>query len=279
MPPDVPRIVLVDTFRDEAEEALRVAHALGERLYGIRLDTPAERGRVTPELVLEVRARLDQAGFEHVKIIVSGGLSPDRIAIFKDAGAPVDSYAVGSYIAVPRRSTSPATSRRSMAVPIAKRGRIPGLTASPRSSRSSWPSGVLTGSRTVLVPRGSIGAMTSDERDQGHDDPEPDGEPALDETARRLDELAERETAYGLLQRGKQLLPGATTRRRRCCSSAPRDSSRARARSSRRSPAPTTTAASMARRRCVRRAAAHRPECATTGALRPGSGALAGRPA
>ena len=89
---DVPRIVLVDTFQDEAEEALRVAHALGDRLYGVRLDTPAERGRVTPDLVLEVRARLDQAGFEHVRIIVSGGLTPDRIRNFKDAGAPVDSY-------------------------------------------------------------------------------------------------------------------------------------------------------------------------------------------
>ena len=68
--PDVPRIVLVDTFKDEAEEALRVAHALGDRLYGIRLDTPSERGRVTADLVHEVRARLDQAGFQHVKIIV-----------------------------------------------------------------------------------------------------------------------------------------------------------------------------------------------------------------
>src|SRR3954451_6886088 len=59
---DVPRIVLVDTFKDEAEEALRVAHALGDRLYGIRLDTPSERGRVTADLVKEVRARLDQEG-------------------------------------------------------------------------------------------------------------------------------------------------------------------------------------------------------------------------
>ncbi len=95
VPPDVPRIVLVDTFKDEAEEALRVAHALGDRLYGVRLDTPSERGRVTADLVDEVRARLDQAGFHHVKIIVSGGLTPDRIQYFKDAGAPVDSYAVG----------------------------------------------------------------------------------------------------------------------------------------------------------------------------------------
>src|SRR5205085_3168526 len=95
---DVPRIVLVDTFKDEAEEALRVAHALGDRLYGIRLDTPSERGRVTPELVKEVRSRLDQAGYKHVKIIVSGGFDPTRINFFKDAKAPVDSYAVGSYI-------------------------------------------------------------------------------------------------------------------------------------------------------------------------------------
>ena len=62
MPPDVPRIVLVDTFHDEAEESVRVADALGDRLYGVRLDTPVERGRVSPDLVQEVRARLDQAG-------------------------------------------------------------------------------------------------------------------------------------------------------------------------------------------------------------------------
>src|SRR5258705_3949205 len=91
--PDVPRIVLVDTFKDEAEEALRVAHALGDRLYGVRLDTPSERGRVTAELVHEVRARLDQAGFDHVKITVSGGLNPGRIAYFKETGAPAGSNA------------------------------------------------------------------------------------------------------------------------------------------------------------------------------------------
>src|SRR6187431_2252880 len=80
---DVPRLVLVDTFKDEAEESLRVAAALGDRLYGIRLDTPSERGRVTPDLVHEVRARLDQAGYGHVKIVVSGGLNPERIGVFK----------------------------------------------------------------------------------------------------------------------------------------------------------------------------------------------------
>ena len=130
--PEVPRIVLVDTFKDEAEEALRVAHALGDRLYGIRLDTPAERGRVTADLVHEVRARLDQAGFGHVKIVVSGGLSPDRIGYFKDAGAPVDSFAVGSYISGATPIDFTGDIKEIDGRPIAKRGRIPGTTHSPR---------------------------------------------------------------------------------------------------------------------------------------------------
>jgi nicotinate phosphoribosyltransferase len=130
--PDVPRIVLVDTFRDEGEEALRVAHALGDRLYGIRLDTPSERGRVTPDLVLEIRARLDIEGFDHVRIVVSGGLTPERIAIFKEAGAPVDSYAVGSHISGASPIDFTADIKAIDGRPIAKRGRIPGLTPSPR---------------------------------------------------------------------------------------------------------------------------------------------------
>jgi nicotinate phosphoribosyltransferase len=130
--PDVPRIVLVDTFRDEAEEALRVAEALGDRLYGIRLDTPAERGRVTADLVTEVRARLDQAGFEKVRIIVSGGLDPDRIRYFKEHGAQVDSFAVGSYISGAGPVDFTGDIKEIDGRPIAKRGRIPGLTSAPR---------------------------------------------------------------------------------------------------------------------------------------------------
>ncbi len=129
---EVPRIVLVDTFKDEAEEALRVAHALGDRLYGIRLDTPSERGRVTADLVHEVRARLDQEGYHHVKIVVSGGLNPDRIRYFREAGAPVDSYAVGSYISGATPIDFTGDIKEIDGRPIAKRGRIPGVTDSPR---------------------------------------------------------------------------------------------------------------------------------------------------
>ena len=135
MPPDVPRIVLVDTFKDEAEEALRVAHALGDRLYGIRLDTPSERGRVTADLVTEIRARLDQAGFGHVTIVVSGGLNPDRIRYFKGQGAAVDSFAVGSYISGRSPIDFTGDIKEIDGVPIAKRGRIPGRTTSPRLQR------------------------------------------------------------------------------------------------------------------------------------------------
>jgi nicotinate phosphoribosyltransferase len=132
MESDVPRIVLVDTFKDEAEEALRVAHALGDRLYGIRLDTPAERGRVTADLVKEVRARLDVEGFGHVKIVVSGGLNPDRIRYFKEQAAPVDSFAVGSYISGATPIDFTGDIKEIDGRPIAKRGRIPGLTPSSR---------------------------------------------------------------------------------------------------------------------------------------------------
>jgi len=129
---DVPRIVLVDTFKDEAEEALRVAYALGDRLYGVRLDTPSERGRVTADLVLEVRARLDQAGFGHVRIVVSGGLTPDRIRQFRERGAPADFYAVGSHISGATPIDFTADIKEIDGKPIAKRGRIPGISPSPR---------------------------------------------------------------------------------------------------------------------------------------------------
>jgi nicotinate phosphoribosyltransferase len=130
--PDVPRIVLIDTFKDEAEEALRVAHALGDRLYGIRLDTPSERGRVTADLVTEIRARLDLEDFHHVKIVVSGGLSPDRIRYFIDNDSPVDSFAVGSYISGAAPIDFTGDIKEIDGRPIAKRGRIPGRTDSPR---------------------------------------------------------------------------------------------------------------------------------------------------
>jgi nicotinate phosphoribosyltransferase len=109
-PPDFNIVVLVDFENDSVRTSLEVARALGERLWGVRLDTSrtlvdrslwAEMGDFDPRgvndrLVRKVRDALDEAGFERVKIVVSGGLDAVRIAEFEAAGVPVDSYGIGS---------------------------------------------------------------------------------------------------------------------------------------------------------------------------------------
>jgi len=132
---DVLRIVLVDTFKDEAEEALRVAEALGKRLRGVRLDTPGERGGVTVDLVKEVRARLDLAGFNHVGIFVSGGLDADRIRQFEAAGCPIHSYGVGMAISGAPPIAFTADIKEIGGKPMTKRARIPGAAANARLAR------------------------------------------------------------------------------------------------------------------------------------------------
>jgi nicotinate phosphoribosyltransferase len=102
--------VLVDFENDSVRTALDVADALGEELWGVRLDTSdqlADRGLVermgqdaprgvAPELVRLVREELDAAGHEHVRIVASGGFNAERIRVFESAGVPVDAYGVGS---------------------------------------------------------------------------------------------------------------------------------------------------------------------------------------
>ena len=135
MPAGVPRTSLVDTFKDEAEESLRVARALGNKLNSVRLDTPGERGGVTVDLVKEVRARLDLAGFKQVGIFVSGGLDPERIRYFIESDVPINGFGVGSYISGAKPIDFTADLHEVEGKPIAKRGRIPGITANPRLKR------------------------------------------------------------------------------------------------------------------------------------------------
>jgi len=52
--------------------------------------------------------------------------------VFKEAGAPVDSYAVGSYISGATPIDFTGDIKEIDGKPIAKRGRIPGRTDSPR---------------------------------------------------------------------------------------------------------------------------------------------------
>ena len=55
--------------------------------------------------------------------------------MFKEAGAPVDSYAVGSYISGATPIDFTGDIKEIDGRPIAKRGRIPGRTDSPRLRR------------------------------------------------------------------------------------------------------------------------------------------------
>jgi len=135
MPPEIPRIALVDTFEDEVRESVTVAKAMRGKLQGVRLDTPSERGRVTADLVKEVRAWLDLEGFKDVKIVVSGGLDPERIRYFINEGAPVDIFAVGSYISDAKPIDFTADLHEVEGKPIDKRGRMPGITPNPKLKR------------------------------------------------------------------------------------------------------------------------------------------------
>jgi nicotinate phosphoribosyltransferase len=102
--------VLVDFDNDSVRTTLEVAHALGPKLWGVRLDTSEqlvdrslfdEMGGFTPtgvnpRLVEKVRAALDKGGFGDVRIVASGGFTAERIEEFESGGVPVDAYGVGS---------------------------------------------------------------------------------------------------------------------------------------------------------------------------------------
>ena len=102
--------VLVDFENDSVRTTLEVADALGDDLWGVRLDTSGqlvdralwhEMGDfvptgVNPRLVERVREALDDAGHERVRIVASGGFDAGRIAEFERLDSPVDAYGVGS---------------------------------------------------------------------------------------------------------------------------------------------------------------------------------------
>ncbi|NUQ01562.1 MAG: nicotinate phosphoribosyltransferase [Armatimonadetes bacterium] len=145
MPPETPRIALVDTNNDCVTDSLRCARALFAEylrltraqqseearkyvLSGVRADTserlcdasveplgdPRLDCGVTPRLVLALRRALDAEGdrievpagerelaqryFRGIRIVVTGGFDPDKIALFERLGLPVDTYGVGSYL-------------------------------------------------------------------------------------------------------------------------------------------------------------------------------------
>ncbi len=111
--PEDELVALVDYNNDAITDSLKVARAFGEDLKGVRVDTSRTmidqyflrnqhllgtfdpRG-VNAELIFALRKALDDEGYGHVKIVVSGGFTESRIREFEERGVPVDTYGVGS---------------------------------------------------------------------------------------------------------------------------------------------------------------------------------------
>ena len=91
--PKIKRVALVDTFQDEKFEALRVAEAMGDHLFAIRLDTPETRRGDMLRLLEEVRWELDLRGHKNIKLFVSGGLDEYEILRLNPF---TDAYGVGT---------------------------------------------------------------------------------------------------------------------------------------------------------------------------------------
>ena len=105
-------IALVDYSNDVIKDSLIVLKAFGQQLHGVRVDTSKnmidhmfdnEKNRdqykgVCVEQIKRLRKALDENGGKHVKIIVSSGFTPEKIAHFEASKAPVDAYGVGDYI-------------------------------------------------------------------------------------------------------------------------------------------------------------------------------------
>lgn len=93
--PNVPRVALTDTFCDEKLESIMAAEAIGDKLYAVRLDTPGSRRGNMAAIIDEVRWELDIRGYNHVKIIVSGGIDEKEILRLNER---TDGYGVGTAI-------------------------------------------------------------------------------------------------------------------------------------------------------------------------------------
>lgn len=129
---DVPRIVLIDTFEDEKFECINVAMAMGEKILGVRFDTPSSRRGNFYQLLQECRWELDIRGFENIKIFASGGIEEDSIPQLNEV---VDGYGIGTAI-----SNAPTIDFSLDIVeiegsPVAKRGKLSGSKKVFRCSR------------------------------------------------------------------------------------------------------------------------------------------------
>jgi nicotinate phosphoribosyltransferase len=138
--PKVRRVALIDTLQDEKFEAIRVAEALGRDLYAVRLDTPSSRRGDFYRILEEVRWELDLRGFDHVRIIASGGIDEYQMPRLNPL---VDAYGVGTAIASAPVLNFGLDIMEVEGRPLAKRGKHSGAKGVHRCRRCG---------ATVVVP-------------------------------------------------------------------------------------------------------------------------------
>ncbi len=85
-------VYLVDTY--DTLEGTRLAAALGQPIWGVRLDS----GNLE-QLSFRVRQILDRAGLTDAKIFATGDLNEHKIHELRAAHAPIDSFGVGTDLA------------------------------------------------------------------------------------------------------------------------------------------------------------------------------------
>lgn len=119
----VPRIALCDTFTDERVESLDAAHALGDALDGVRLDTTGSRRGDFRHIVREVRWELDAQGFEHVDLFLSGGIG---LGAIDELRPYADGFGIGSYVTDAPPVDFALDIVEVDGEPIAKRGKLSG---------------------------------------------------------------------------------------------------------------------------------------------------------
>ena len=109
-----------------------MAEALGKDLYAVRLDTPSSRRGDFYRILEEVRWELDLRGFEHVKILASGGIDEYEILQLNPL---VDAYGVGTSIANAPVLNFALDIMEIEGRPMAKRGKRSGAKHVLRASR------------------------------------------------------------------------------------------------------------------------------------------------
>jgi nicotinate phosphoribosyltransferase len=91
----VSRVALADTFNDERVEVLQALEALGDKLSGVRLDTPSSRRGSLEDIVQEIKWELKLRGREDIKIFLSGGLTEDTVNEYRNFA---DGFGVGTFV-------------------------------------------------------------------------------------------------------------------------------------------------------------------------------------